>query len=48
MSADDLVIEFLGEEYPVARGDTLAFGRSAELTMLSARLPPPPPSPPEP
>jgi hypothetical protein len=33
MSADDLVVEFLGEEYPVARGQTLSFGRSADLIV---------------
>lgn len=33
MSADELVIEFLGEEYPVARGQRFSFGRSADLTV---------------
>ncbi|MGH1489002.1 MAG: hypothetical protein ACRBK7_06335 [Acidimicrobiales bacterium] len=33
MSVDQLVVEFLGEEYPVARGSTLSFGRSADLVV---------------
>lgn len=33
MSADDLVIEFLGEDHPVARGQTFSFGRSADLSI---------------
>lgn len=33
MPADDLVVEFLGEEYPVARGQSLTFGRAADLVV---------------
>lgn len=33
MSAEELVVEFLGEEYPVAPSDTLTFGRSADLVI---------------
>lgn len=33
MSADDLVIEFLGEDHPVVRGQTFSFGRSADLSI---------------
>lgn len=33
MSADELVVEFLGEEYPVESDRTLSFGRSADLVI---------------
>ncbi len=33
MSADELVIEFLGEEYVVAKHATFSFGRSADLVV---------------
>lgn len=33
MSADELVVEFLGEEYPVKPGETFSFGRSADLVV---------------
>lgn len=33
MSADALVVEFLGEEYPVARDRPFCFGRSADLSV---------------
>lgn len=33
MPAEDLIIEFLGEEYAVAESQTFGFGRSAELTV---------------
>ncbi len=37
MSADELIVEFLGEEYPVAEGRTLSFGRSADLVLEGNR-----------
>ena len=33
MSADDLVVEFLGEEYPIPKTDTFSFGRSGDLVV---------------
>lgn len=33
MSADDLVVEFLGEEYPVATDRSFSFGRAADLSI---------------
>ena len=33
MSVEDLVIEFVGEEYPVSPGETFSFGRSADLVV---------------
>ncbi|MEM7325157.1 MAG: hypothetical protein AAF531_18855, partial [Actinomycetota bacterium] len=33
MSADELVVEFLGEEYPVSRDRPFCFGRSADLSV---------------
>ncbi len=33
MSAEDLIVEFLGEEYPVPKDRSFSFGRSADLTV---------------
>ncbi|MEM9653300.1 MAG: hypothetical protein AAGA65_14470 [Actinomycetota bacterium] len=33
MSADELVVEFLGEEYPVSQDRPFCFGRSADLSV---------------
>lgn len=33
MSVDDLIVEFVGEEYPVSRTETFSFGRSADLVV---------------
>ncbi|MEM9566631.1 MAG: hypothetical protein AAGA93_28680, partial [Actinomycetota bacterium] len=33
MPADELVVEFLGEEYPVGAGQQFSFGRSADLVI---------------
>jgi hypothetical protein len=33
VSADDLVVEFLGEEYPVATDRSFSFGRAADLSI---------------
>lgn len=33
MSADDLIVDFLGEEYAVGRDDQFSFGRSADLAV---------------
>ena len=33
MSANDLIVDFLDEDYPVGRDQTLSFGRSADLVL---------------